>query len=121
MKQEPSLTKPTWWLLYAIGLLMLGLLALIAALVDEGTGRTILEVAVVVLVVPWMIVWVWRNRAAMELEDWRAHSRRRGPAVAAPSVTSHETLRARDDRFGGNAPVKSADRRRAAISCSRSL
>ena len=64
MKQEPSLTKPTWWLLYAIGLLMLGLLALIAALVDEGTGRTILEVAVVVLVVPWMIVWVWRNRAA---------------------------------------------------------
>ena len=47
MKQEPSLTKPTWWLLYAIGLLMLGLLALIAALVDEGTGRTILEVAVV--------------------------------------------------------------------------
>jgi len=71
LKQEPSLTKPTWWLLYAIGLLMLGLLALIAALVDEGTGRTILEVAVVVLVVPWMIVWVWRNRAAMELEDWR--------------------------------------------------
>jgi hypothetical protein len=121
MTQEPSLTKPTWWLLYAIGLLMLSLLALIAALVDAGTGQTILEVAVVVLVVPWMMVWVRCNRVAMELEDWRAHSRRRGPAVAPPSGTSHETLRARDDRAAMNAPVKSADRRRSAISASRSL
>ena len=49
----------------------------------------------VVLVVPWMMVWVRCNRVAMELEDWRAHSRRRGPAVAPPSGTSHETLRAK--------------------------
>jgi hypothetical protein len=121
MEQEPSLVKPTWWLLYAIGLLMLSLLALIAALVDAGTGRTILEVAVVVLVVPWMMVWVWCNRAARELEDWRAHSLPRGPVVAVPSGTSHRTLRARDDRAGGNAPVRSVDRSRSAISRLRSL
>jgi hypothetical protein len=121
MEQEPSLMKPTWWLLYAIGLLMLSLLALIAALVDAGTGRTILEVAVVVLVVPWMMVWVRCNRVAMELEDRRAHSRGRGPAVAPPNWTSRETLRAKDDRAGVNASVKSADRRPSAISGSRSL
>jgi hypothetical protein len=121
MKGGRTRMKPTWWLLYAIGLLMLSRLALIAALVDAGTGRTILEVAVVVLVGPWIMVWVWCTRAAMELEDWRAQSRRHGTPIAPPSEASRAVLRAMVDRSGGSPPVRSGDRGRSATSGSGAL
>ena len=60
MTQDWRYLKPAWSQLSAIGLLLLSLLALIAALVDASTGRTILELAVVALVCPWMVAWVWR-------------------------------------------------------------
>ena len=85
MTQEWRDLKPAWWQLSALGLLLLSLLALIAALVDAGTGRTILEVAVVALVCPWMVVWVRCNRAAMEVEAWRGHYRSPGPVIAPPT------------------------------------
>jgi hypothetical protein len=77
--------KSAGWWLHAIGLLLLSLLALIASLVDAGTGRTILEVAVVALVGPWMVGWVWCSRAAIELEEWRRRDRPHAPVTAPPS------------------------------------
>ena len=48
--------KLTWTKCVPIGLLLLSLLSLIAGLVTAETGRTILQVAVVVLVVSWMAI-----------------------------------------------------------------
>ena len=111
MTQEWRDLKPAWWQLSALGLLLLSLLALIAALVDAGTGRTILEVAVVGLVCPWMVVWVRCNRAAMELEEWRGHYRSHEPVIAPPSEELHAARNATDDRRRRNAPRSRADSR----------
>ena len=111
MTQEWRRLKPAWWQLSALGLLLLSLLALIAALVDAGTGRTILEVAVVGLVCPWMVVWVRCNRAAMELEEWRGHYWPPAPMIAVPSEERHAARYGTDDRRRRSAPLSRADSR----------
>src|SRR2546430_7205002 len=98
MTQEWRDLKPAWWQLSALGLLLLSLLALIAALVDAGTGRTILEVAVVGLVCPWMVVWVRWNRAAVVVEEGRGAYRSHGPGIGPPSGEFHAARNANDDR-----------------------
>jgi hypothetical protein len=103
--------KPAWWHLYAVGLLLLSLLALIAALVDAGTGRTILEVAVVALVCPWMVAWAWCSRAAMELEEWRGHDRPHAKGIAPPSEERHVSRDRTDDGRRRNPPPRRADSR----------
>ena len=50
--------KLTWTACFPVGLLVLSLLSLIAGLVTPETGRTILQIAVVVLVVSWMAIRV---------------------------------------------------------------
>ena len=40
--------KPTWWLLYAIGLSLVGLLALVEIFVPRGGVQSILEITVVI-------------------------------------------------------------------------
>ena len=67
--------KPTWWLLYAIGLLLVGLLALVEIFVPAGGLQSILEITVVIGSVGLMALWLRHNRVAMELEE---HDRRRG-------------------------------------------
>jgi hypothetical protein len=115
MTQDWRPLKPAWWQrwqLYAIGLLLLSLLALMAALVDAGTGRTILELAVVALVCPWMVAWVWCGRAATELEEWRGHYRPHARVIAPPSEDRQASRYGTDDRRRRNAPLSRADSRR---------
>jgi energy-coupling factor transporter transmembrane protein EcfT len=61
--------RPTWWLLYAIGLLLVGLIGLVEATVPRGGARSILEVVVVTLMFGLMVIWVHYNRVAIELEE----------------------------------------------------
>jgi hypothetical protein len=111
MRQDWRHRKPAWWQLFAAGLLLLSLLALVAALVDAGTGRTILEVAVVALVCPWMVAWVWCSRAATELEEWRGQDRPHAPVIAPPSEERHAARHGTDDRRRRNLPPRRADSR----------
>ena len=67
--------KPTWWLLYAIGLSLVGGLALVELFVREDGVRSVLQVAVVVMGFALMAFWSRRNRVALELDDC---GRRRG-------------------------------------------
>lgn len=73
MRSEWNNRKPAWWLLYVIGLLLTGLIGLVEATVSAGGPRTILELALAILVVGLMLTWVRHNRAAMELEDVQRH------------------------------------------------
>jgi hypothetical protein len=63
--------KPTWWLLYAIGLSLVGVLALVELFVREGGVRTVLEIVVVVSGFALMAFWNRCNRAARELDECR--------------------------------------------------
>jgi hypothetical protein len=67
--------KPTWWLLYAIGLSLVGVFALVEIFVPEEGVRSVLQIAVVVMGFGLMACWNRRNRVAMELDECR---RRRG-------------------------------------------
>jgi hypothetical protein len=67
--------KPTWWLLYAIGLSLVGVLALVELFVRESGVRTVLEIVVVVVGFALMAFWNRCNRVARELDECR---RRRG-------------------------------------------
>jgi hypothetical protein len=67
--------KPTWWFLDAIGLLLVGLLALVETFVPAGGLQTVLQIAVVIMGFGLMGRWARHNRVALELEECR---RRRG-------------------------------------------
>jgi hypothetical protein len=67
--------KPTWWLLYIIGLSLVGLLGLVEISVPRGGLQGVLEIIVVIGSFVLMALWLRRNRVAMELEEDR---RRRG-------------------------------------------
>src|SRR5207247_8739421 len=75
MKCERRDAKPAWWLLNAIGLLLLGLLALVEMFVQAGGLRGVLEIAVVIAIFRLMATWVRHNRVAIELEEWSAYHR----------------------------------------------
>jgi hypothetical protein len=111
MRQDWRHPKPAWWQWYAVGLLLLSLLALLAALVDARTGRTMLEVAVVALVGPWMLAWAWSSRAAMELEAWRGQYRPHAPVIAPSSEERHASRYGTGDRRRRNSPPSRADSR----------
>jgi len=68
--------KPTWWLLYAIGVSLVGGLALVELSVPEEDLRVVLQVFVVVIGFALMALWNRRNRMALELDECR---RRSGP------------------------------------------
>ena len=64
-------TRPTWWLLYALGLLLLsGLIALLETVVPSGVIRVALEIAVVILLFALITLWLRCTRVAIELEEW---------------------------------------------------
>jgi hypothetical protein len=63
--------KPAWWQLYGLAALLVALIAAIEAGVPDGTLRTILESAAVVLGFALMLVWRHHNRTALELERHR--------------------------------------------------
>jgi hypothetical protein len=67
--EEVERMKPTWWLLYGIGLSLVGGLALVELSVREDGVRSVLEIAVVVIGFALMAFWSRRNRVALELDD----------------------------------------------------
>jgi hypothetical protein len=67
--------KPTWLLLYVIGLSLVGGLALVELFVREGGVRTVLEIVVVIVAFALMAFWNRCNRVARELDEC---CRRRG-------------------------------------------
>jgi hypothetical protein len=77
--------KPTWWLLYAIGVSLVGGLALVELFVPEEGLRVVLEIFVVVIGFALMALWNRRNRVALELDECR---RRSGPVRHGPVVSN---------------------------------
>jgi hypothetical protein len=63
--------KPAWWLLYVVGLLLVGGLTLVEVSVPAGGARTVLECFVVVSAFGLMSLWRRRNRAALDLARGR--------------------------------------------------
>jgi hypothetical protein len=109
MRRDWRHPKPAPW--YAVGLLLLSLLALLAALVDARTGRTMLEVAVVALVCPWVLAWAWSSRAAMELQARRGQYGPHAPVIAPSSEERHASRYGTGDRRRRNGPPRRADSR----------
>jgi hypothetical protein len=58
--------KPTWWLLYGIGLLLVALIGLLEIFLSAGALRTILESAAVIGAFGLMAIWLHHNRIALE-------------------------------------------------------
>ncbi len=77
--------KPTWWLLYAIGLSLVGVLALVELFAREGGVRTVLETVVVVIGFALMGFWNRSNRVARELDECRSRGTVRRARIASPA------------------------------------
>ena len=60
--------KPTWWLLYVIGVLLVGVVGLVEMTVQAAVVRKVLEGLDVVAGFGFMGVWVRLNRSALELD-----------------------------------------------------
>ena len=63
--------RPTWWLLYVIGALLVAVVGLVEMFVDGQGLREILETMAVVSGFGLIGVWLGRNRLALELEQGR--------------------------------------------------
>ena len=71
MRSVRSDEKPRWWLLYPIGLLLVGLIALVEIFVPASGLRGALEITVVIEMFRLMAQWLRRNRVALELRRRR--------------------------------------------------
>ena len=58
--------RPTWWLLYGIGLLLVALIGLLEIFLSAGALRTILESATVIGAFGLMAIWLRHNRIALD-------------------------------------------------------
>ena len=58
-----ALRRPTWWLLYLIGLLLVSGVGVLERYVPDSPLRTVLECAVVILAFGLMLLWRHCNRA----------------------------------------------------------
>jgi hypothetical protein len=104
--------KPTWWLLYAIGLSLVGVLALVERFVPAGGLRSILQIAAVVVGFGLLAFWNRRNRVALELEECR---RRRGTVWQGrivPTARSAESIEVKGSRAGALPVPETAARAR---------
>lgn len=63
--------RPTWWLLYVIGALLVAVVGLVEMFADGQGLREILETMAVVSGFGLIGVWLRRNRLALELEQGR--------------------------------------------------
>jgi len=71
MRSVRSDEKPRWWLLYPIGLLLVGLIALVEIFVPASGLRGALAITVVIEMFGLMAQWLRRNRVALELRRRR--------------------------------------------------
>jgi hypothetical protein len=94
--------KPTWWLLYAIGLSLVGGLTLVELVVREDGVRIVLEIVVVVVGFALMAFWNRRNRVARELDEYRSRRGTVGRARVAPTARSAELV----EKGGGSGSLR---------------
>jgi hypothetical protein len=92
--------KPTWWLVYTIGLAMVGALVLVEAFVPEPGVRSALQIALVVVGFGLMIFWNRCNRAALELESCRRSRGTVGHGRAVPAPFAAEAVAQNGSRPG---------------------
>jgi hypothetical protein len=71
MRLEPRRTRPTWWQLYAVALLLLAVMWLVETLVEGAGLRIILQLLAVMAGFTLMGAWRRHNRVALELEKGR--------------------------------------------------
>jgi len=94
--------KPTWWLLYAIGLSLVGVLALVELFVPEKGLRVVLQIVVGVIGFAVMAFWNRRNRVALELDECR----RRGGPVRHGRVASTARAAEMVEKGNGSGPLR---------------
>jgi ABC-type nickel/cobalt efflux system permease component RcnA len=87
--------KPTWWPLYVLMILLIGLIALVEATVAERGPRVVLESFVVIALFGMMWWWLRSNRVAMELQNAE-----RREFVARPRPTAEDAAPGRSHHSG---------------------
>ena len=93
MKHHLIEKKPTWWLLYANGAALVGLVWLLEVSVAGDAARLVLEIGAVVAMFVLMLCWLRVNRGRIELAETRVTRRdaielpaHDGAPAAAPRV-----------------------------------
>jgi hypothetical protein len=61
--------RPSWWLLYVLAAVMVGLVALVETSVPYELTRVTLEVVIVVMISALMLRWLHANRGRIELAE----------------------------------------------------
>ena len=64
-------SEPTWWLLYIIAPLLVAVVGLVEMFVDGEGLRKVLETVTTAAGFGLILVWLWGNRVALELEQCR--------------------------------------------------
>ncbi len=64
--------RPTWWLMYSIGVLWAAALVAVEITVPHGAVRSALQIAIIVVGVVLVRFWLFYNRGAIEYDRWRA-------------------------------------------------
>jgi len=103
MDDRPIPKRPTWWLLYSLGVALTILVAVIETSAARGPARLFLELASAITVSLLMLVWLRANRIRIvlaEMSATRALELRPDVAVdavadAAPGTRSAEPQVAR--------------------------
>ena len=67
-----SIARPRWSRLYAAALSPLAVLAVVEVAGPPNVIRTILRCVLGLAAIAGMAIWVQRNRAALDLQDWCA-------------------------------------------------
>jgi len=67
--QHPIDKRPTWWLLYGMGAMLVGLVVVIEASVASVATRLFLELGTVVAMSLLMLGWLRANRARIALAE----------------------------------------------------
>src|SRR6267378_4361676 len=87
--------KPTWWLLYTNGAVLVGLVWLLEISVAGEAARLMLEIGAVVAMFVLMLCWLRVNRGRIELAETRTMrhdavelNEQNGSAATAPRVPS---------------------------------
>jgi hypothetical protein len=63
--------RPTWWMLYVIGLALMILFLLADMYVSAGSLRSVIESALVIAAFASMSMWRRHNRIALDLQGRR--------------------------------------------------
>ncbi len=69
MKRAGRSGRPRWWILYGMGVGLIGLIAVVETGVPPGGLRSGLEIAAVIGVFRLMAIWIRRNHDSIRQDD----------------------------------------------------